>query len=124
MSSSLLSSCNYTPASESHSIGVAATDIYDRRYSSSNYGNCVDIYAPGKDILSTYIGSNTATNFLTGSSMASPFVAGVVAIKLSKFKNANLKSSEMKTIIKETGMKDKVKGNIENTTNLFLYNNV
>ena len=71
--------CSSSPARVSKAITVAATDSTDTRASYSNYGSCVDIFAPGSQINSSWIGSNTATNVLNGTSMATPHVAGVVA---------------------------------------------
>jgi len=71
--------CNSSPARVSKAITVAATDNTDTRASYSNYGSCVDIFAPGSQINSSWIGSNTATKVLNGTSMATPHVAGVVA---------------------------------------------
>jgi subtilisin family serine protease len=71
--------CNSSPARVSKAITVAATDNTDTRASYSNYGSCVDIFAPGSQINSAWIGSNTATKVLNGTSMATPHVAGVVA---------------------------------------------
>lgn len=71
--------CNSSPARTSNAITVAATDNTDTRASYSNYGSCVDIFAPGSQINSSWIGSNTATKVLNGTSMATPHVAGVVA---------------------------------------------
>ncbi|NDX01350.1 S8 family peptidase [Acinetobacter baumannii] len=68
-----------SPARVSKAITVAATDNTDTRASYSNYGSCVDIFAPGSQINSSWIGSNTATKILNGTSMATPHVAGVVA---------------------------------------------
>lgn len=64
---------------------MAATDNTDTRASYSNYGSCVDIFAPGSQINSSWIGSNTATKILNGTSMATPHVAGVVAEMLQKY---------------------------------------
>lgn len=71
--------CSASPARVSKALTVAATDNTDTRASYSNYGSCVDIFAPGSQINSSWIGSNTATNVLNGTSMATPHVAGVVA---------------------------------------------
>ncbi|MCZ1177817.1 S8 family peptidase [Acinetobacter pittii] len=71
--------CSTSPARVSKAITVAATDNTDTRASYSNYGSCVDIFAPGSQINSSWIGSNTATKVLNGTSMATPHVAGVVA---------------------------------------------
>lgn len=71
--------CTSSPARTSNAITVAATDNTDTRASYSNYGSCDDIFAPGSQINSSWIGSNTATKVLNGTSMATPHVAGVVA---------------------------------------------
>lgn len=71
--------CSSSPARVSKAITVAATDSTDTWASYSNYGSCVDIFAPGSQINSSWIGSNTATKVLNGTSMATPHVAGVVA---------------------------------------------
>lgn len=72
-------SCSASPSRVSKALTVAATDNTDTRASYSNYGSCVDIFAPGSQINSSWIGSNTATKVLNGTSMATPHVAGVVA---------------------------------------------
>lgn len=71
--------CSASPARVNKALTVAATDNTDTRASYSNYGSCVDIFAPGSQINSSWIGSNTATKVLNGTSMATPHVAGVVA---------------------------------------------
>lgn len=72
----------FSPASERSAITVGATDRNDIRAPYSNYGSVLDIFAPGSYIVSSYIGSDTATRTLSGTSMASPHVAGVVAYLL------------------------------------------
>ncbi len=61
---------------------MGATTNTDARASFSNFGSCVDVFAPGNNITSSWIGSNTATNTISGTSMASPHVAGVAALYL------------------------------------------
>ncbi|GAB3997350.1 hypothetical protein GCM10029992_19960 [Glycomyces albus] len=75
--------CNVSPASTAAAITVGATDSGDARAYFSNYGSCVDLFAPGVNITSAWIGSNSATNTISGTSMASPHVAGAVAVYLS-----------------------------------------
>jgi subtilisin family serine protease len=77
--------CNYSPASEESAISVGATTIgpndNDAPASFSNWGECVHVYAPGQNILSTWHTSTTAVNTISGTSMAAPHVAGVIALR-------------------------------------------
>ena len=76
--------CNTSPAAADQAITVGASTLGDDRAYFSNWGKCVDIFAPGLNILSTYIGdSNDATATLSGTSMASPHVAGLLTYFLS-----------------------------------------
>jgi aqualysin 1 len=74
--------CNYSPARVSSAITVGSTTSSDSRSSFSNFGSCVNIFAPGSSITSAWHTSNTATNTISGTSMASPHVAGVAALYL------------------------------------------
>jgi len=74
--------CNFSPARTPAAITVGATTSTDVRSSFSNFGSCVDLFAPGSSITSAWIGSNTATRTISGTSMASPHVAGAAALRL------------------------------------------
>ena len=71
--------CNSSPARVAAAITVSATNSSDQKASWANYGTCVDIFAPGVSIPSAWYTSDTATNTISGTSMASPHVAGVAA---------------------------------------------
>lgn len=75
--------CDYSPAASKNAITVAASTLGDERAYFSNHGSCVDVFAPGLNILSTYTGSRTAISTLSGTSMASPHVAGLIAYLIS-----------------------------------------
>ncbi len=75
--------CSYSPASEPSAITVGATTSSDARASYSNYGSCLDIFAPGSSITSAWNTSTTETNTISGTSMASPHVTGVAALALA-----------------------------------------
>lgn len=75
--------CRMSPARTGQAITVGATDSYDKRASFSNYGTCLDLFAPGVRILSTANSSDTATKTLSGTSMASPHAAGAAAVFLA-----------------------------------------
>ncbi len=75
--------CTTSPARVAAAITVAATDSTDTRASFSNYGTCVDIFGPGVNITSDWYSSNTATNTISGTSMATPHTTGVSALYLS-----------------------------------------
>ncbi len=75
--------CNVSPARSSSAITVGSTTSSDARSSFSNWGSCVDIMAPGSSITAPWYTSNTATNTISGTSMASPHVAGIAALYLA-----------------------------------------
>lgn len=81
--------CNFSPARAANAITVGSTTTTDSRSSFSNIGTCLDIFAPGSGILSAWSTSNTATATISGTSMASPHVAGVAAL----YKQANPSAS-------------------------------
>ena len=74
--------CNYSPARVGTAVTVGSTTSSDSRSSFSNYGSCLDLFAPGSSVTSAWHTSNTATNTISGTSMATPHVAGVGALYL------------------------------------------
>ncbi len=74
--------CSSSPARVAEAITVGATTRTDARASFSNFGTCLDLFAPGNGITSAWSTSNTATNTISGTSMAAPHVAGVGALAL------------------------------------------
>jgi subtilisin family serine protease len=111
--------CNYSPARTSTAVTVGATTSTDARASYSNYGTCVDIFAPGSSITSDWIGSNTATNTISGTSMATPHVAGVIALHLSLHSTAT--PSQVSSWIVEESTPNKVTSPGTGSPNRLLY---
>ncbi|KAJ7658531.1 peptidase S8/S53 domain-containing protein [Mycena rosella] len=77
--------CNYSPAAAENAVTVGASTIGDERAYFSNHGECVDVFAPGLNILSTWTGSPDAVQTISGTSMASPHTAGMLAYLLSLY---------------------------------------
>jgi serine protease len=78
-----VSACNSSPARVPEALTVGSSTNGDVRSSFSNYGTCVDLFAPGSSITSAWSTSDTALNTISGTSMASPHVAGVAALYLA-----------------------------------------
>ncbi len=76
--------CNSSPARVSQALTVGSSTSTDARSSFSNYGTCVDVFAPGSSIRAAWPSNDSTTNVLSGTSMASPHVAGAAALYLSE----------------------------------------
>jgi subtilisin family serine protease len=74
--------CNYSPARVTDALIVGNVNSSDTRNSTSNYGLCLDLFAPGTNITSAWYGSDTQTNTISGTSIAAPHVAGIAAMYL------------------------------------------
>ena len=111
--------CNYSPAAESLAITVGSTTSTDARSSFSNYGSCVDVFAPGSNITSAWHTSNSATNTISGTSMASPHVAGIAALALSA--NSSLSVSGVASWITSTATAGVVTGPGSDSPNILSY---
>lgn len=80
--------CNGSPNRVGEALTVGSSTSSDSRSSFSNYGSCVDLFAPGSSITSAWYTSNSAVNSISGTSMASPHVAGAVALYLEDHPSA------------------------------------
>lgn len=96
-----------SPASAPNALTVGASDINDKRASFSNYGSVVDLFAPGVGVLSAWIGSNTASAMASGTSMASPHVAGLV-LYLQSITPGGLDASAVSARIKASSTSGKL----------------
>lgn len=109
---------NTSPARVTEAITVGATTSTDGFASYSNYGSVVDILAPGSAIISDGIASNTATNTLSGTSMATPHVTGSSALLLEA--NPGFTPAQIQSLIKSRGISSKISGVPSGTVNLLL----
>lgn len=108
--------CNYSPARTPAAMTIGATTSSDSRASYSNFGTCVDFFAPGSGITSAWNNNDNATNTISGTSMASPHAAGVAALYLELTPNAS--AAQVRDALFNATTKNKV-GNA-NSTNAHL----
>ncbi len=110
--------CQSSPARAKPAITVAASDNRDARASFSNYGSCTDIFAPGKDITSAWMSGSSATKTISGTSMASPHVAGAVALLLEE--DPKRKPAEIEKLLLRMASPGKI-SDTKGTPNKLLY---
>ncbi|MGC1379088.1 MAG: S8 family serine peptidase [Anaerolineales bacterium] len=111
--------CNYSPARVPNAITVGATDSTDARAYFSNWGTCLDIFAPGSSITSAWNTDDNAVNTISGTSMASPHVAGVAALYLEDHPSATV--SEVRNMIVDTATRYHVTNVGTGSPNRLLY---
>jgi subtilisin family serine protease len=113
--------CLVSPANVPEAITVGATSISNWRSIYSNYGKCVDIFAPGTNITSAWNRNDSATSTISGTSMAAPHVTGVVALYLEN--NPDATPAEIDAIMKENGTRDIIIWPGTGSPNLMLFSN-
>lgn len=96
--------CNFSPASAERGIGVNSITNTDARSGFSNWGTCTDMFAPGSNVLSAWIGSPTATRTISGTSMACPHVTGAAAEIWGT--NLGLNAEQVKNLVLQSGARD------------------
>ena len=111
--------CSFSPASEPTAITVGAIGGSDDRASFTNYGSCVDVFAPGVSIMSATIASSSASRMLSGTSMASPHVAGAAALLLQSDPTAT--PAQIAALIVDSATPDAITGLAAGSPNLVLY---
>ena len=112
--------CNVSPARAPSAITVGATNVDDELWYASSWGSCVNILAPGADILSASHQSDTGTLIDSGTSMATPLVSGVVAKYMSA--NPNASTSQVKSFLTSTATQNTINLRGTNgTPNVLLY---
>ncbi|MDQ1010693.1 subtilisin family serine protease [Streptomyces sp. V4I23] len=111
--------CNYSPARVPEAITVGATDNADRRASFSNYGTCLDLFAPGVSITSAWKDNDTATNTISGTSMAAPHTTGAAALYLSTHPTAT--PAQVRDALVANATSGKVQNALTGSPNKLLY---
>jgi subtilisin family serine protease len=111
--------CTQSPARAASAITVGSTTTSDARSSFSNFGVCLDLFAPGSGILSSWFSSDTATATLSGTSMASPHVAGAAA--LYKQANPSASASTIRNALVNNATTNVISGAGSGSPNRLLY---
>lgn len=111
--------CTFSPARTPSAVTVGATDSLDTRASYSNFGTCVDLFAPGHMITSAWHTSATATNTISGTSMATPHVAGVAALALAA--NPAASPADVASFLKSSATPNRLVSLGTGSPNLLLY---
>ena len=113
--------CQTSPARAPAAITVGSTDRNDRRSNFSNYGRCLDIFAPGSDIQSSWSNSDSDSKTISGTSMAAPHVAGAVALLLEE--NSNASTGRIESLLLANATDSAIASVGRGSPNKFLYTN-
>ena len=111
--------CTTSPARAASAYTVGSSTQSDSRSSFSNFGTCVDIFAPGSGITSTWNTSDTATNTISGTSMASPHVAGAAVLVLDE--NSSLSPGQVADTLTSRATQGRLSGVGSGSPNLLLF---
>ncbi len=111
--------CNNTPARVDGALTVGATTDQDARSTFSDVGSCLDLFAPGSSIVSAWFGSPTITKAVSGTSMASPHVAGALAVLWTD--NPGLTATQVQQLLVATATPGRLTNIGNNSPNLLLY---
>jgi subtilisin family serine protease len=111
--------CNASPASEPSAITVGATTSTDARASYSNWGTCLDVFAPGSSITSAWSTGSTATNTISGTSMATPHVTGIAALAAQA--NPGATPAAIAALVSGSATPNKISGAGTGSVNLLAY---
>ncbi|HWH00308.1 MAG TPA: S8 family serine peptidase [Pilimelia sp.] len=114
-----IDACQFTPAREPAAITVGATTSTDARSSFSNWGRCLDIFAPGSNIVSASHTNANGSLSMNGTSMASPHVAGVAALYLAA--NPNASAAQVRDALVNAGTPGKVTSPGSGSPNVLLH---
>ncbi|MEU9828948.1 S8 family serine peptidase [Micromonospora chersina] len=111
--------CYYSPQAVAAAITVGNSNSSDGRNSTSNYGACLDLFAPGTSIVSASYSSNTGSATMTGTSMASPHTAGAAALYLGA--NPNATPAQVRAALVDNGTTGKITSPGSGSPNVLLY---
>ncbi|RZS36837.1 subtilisin family serine protease [Herbihabitans rhizosphaerae] len=111
--------CTFYPANVREAITVANSNQKDHRSAESQWGDCVDIIAPGTDIVSSTFADDRSSGPMSGTSMAAPHVAGAAALYLAR--NPDASPEDVRRALVDSATKDKIGWTLPGTPNLLLY---
>jgi len=112
--------CNFSPARATGAYTVNSMQQGDSRSSFSNFGSCTDIFAPGSSITAAWINNDSSTNTISGTSMASPHVAGIAALLVGE--SGSMSVSQVKSAMTSNAYSGKISNAGTGSPNLMAYN--